>query len=220
MSERGPRLSAKDRAQWQSTYAKTSYTDLPWFSPKPYPWVEQAVRERWWHSGTRVLDLGCGAGTNSLFLARSGFEVSGVDIADGAIQAARDRSSRAKIEVDFRVGDVLDLPYPDGYFGGAIDIGCFHTLPIRMRKAYSEELARVLRPRRSFALSWVAREHRAPLGPPHRPSVEEVAEALEDNFLFRGVEFRPSASGRQVKGGLPVYCALLGRRSFPRPPRR
>src|ERR1700686_3159579 len=219
MSKRGPRLSEKNRAEWRSTYAKTPYQDLPWFSPKPYPWVEQSVRELWWRPGTRLLDVGCGAGTNSLFLARSGFEVSGVDVAEGAIHAARARAVKANPEVGFRVGDVLDPPYPDGFVGGAIGIGCFPALPIRMRKAYGKELARVLRPKRSFVLSWVAREHRTPLGPPHRPSVEEVAAALEDDFLFRRVEFRPSASGRQVKGGLPVYCALLGRRSFPRPPK-
>jgi SAM-dependent methyltransferase len=219
MANRRVQLSEKNKAAWRNTYSKTPYRDLPWFSPKPYPWVEEAVRERWWRPGTRVLDIGCGAGTNSLFLARSGFEVSGIDVANGAIEAARGRAAQAKLHIDLRVADALILPYPDRYFGGAIDIGCFHTLPVGTRAAYAKEVARVLRPKRSFALSWVAREHRGTFGPPHRPSVEEVTGALEEDFLFRRVEFRPSASGRQVSGGLPVYCALLGRRSFSRPPK-
>ena len=123
MAKRRPHLSEEERAGWRSTYAKTAYQDLPWFSPKPYPWVELAVKEQWWRPGTRLLDLGCGAGTNSLFLARSGFVVSGMDIADGAIAAARERAVKAGLEVDFRVGDVLELPYPNGYFGGAVYIG-------------------------------------------------------------------------------------------------
>lgn len=211
-------LPAALRDRWTQTYRKTHYAELPWFSPRPYPWVVEAVQNGWWIRGSRILDLGCGAGTNSLFLARSGFRVTGIDLAEGAITAARERAQHAGLDIDFRVGDVLQLPFAEGFFGGAIDIGCFHTLPPSLRRAYAKEVGRVLHPRRSFALSWIAREHRGQPGPRHRPSVEEVAAALEEEFLFLRTEYRPSATGRQVRGAPPVYCARLGRRSFPRPP--
>ena len=201
-------------------YSETPYRDLPWFSPRPYPWVVEAVENRWWHPGASILDVGCGAGTNALYLARSGFKVTGIDLAEGAIAAARVRAQRAGLEVDFRVADALRIPFPKEHFSGAIDVGCFHTLPVTLRRSYSKELARVIRPRGSHALSWVAREHRPALGPPHRPSLEEVADALEEEFLFLRTEYRPSPSGRGGKGGFPVYCARLGRRSSSRPPRR
>jgi len=213
-------LSPSAKAQWAQTYEKTAYHALPWFSRQPYPWVATAVREKWWIPGSRILDIGCGAGTNSLFLARAGFKVTGIDVAEGAVAAARERAEKAGLSVDFRVGDALDLPFPEGHFGGAIDIGCFHTLPLELRPAYAKEIGRVIHARRAFALSWVAREHRAELGPPHRPSVEEVAAALEEEFLFQRVEYWPSGSGRQFRGAMPVYFARLGRRSFPRPPAR
>lgn len=215
-----PGLSDAAKAQWSRTYRDRAYHALPWFSRAPYPWVQRAVEENWWAKGTRILDIGCGAGTNSLYLARSGFNVTGIDVAEGAIEAARQRASRAGVSVDFRIVDALDTPFPDGHFGGAIDIGCFHTLPIELRRRYSSEVARVLRPRRTFALSWVAREYSAEFGPSHRPSVEEATAAFEEEFLFQQVEFRPSHSGRQFRGALPVYFARLGRRSFPRPPAR
>lgn len=212
-------LPAEMREQWSRTYAETPYRDLPWFSPTPTAWVTEGVRDGWWKKGARILELGCGAGTNSLFLAKSGFKVSGVDVAEGAITAARSRAEAAGLRVDFRVGDVLRLPYPDRHFGGAVDIGCFHTFPIRLRSAYAREVARVLRPRATFALSWVGREARQKWGPPHRPSVEEVAAALEEKFLFLRTEFR-ARKGFRSASGLPVYCAALGRRSIPRPPVR
>ncbi|MCI4349714.1 MAG: class I SAM-dependent methyltransferase, partial [Thermoplasmata archaeon] len=96
--------------------------------------------------GSRVLDIGCGAGTNALFLARSGFRTSGIDLAPGAIRAGQKRAGDAGLDVDFRVGDALRLPFPRARFGGLIDIGCFHTLPVRLRKQYADEAARVLRP--------------------------------------------------------------------------
>ena len=215
-----PVLPVELRKDWANRYEENSYRDLPWFSPKPAPFIEKTVRSGVWRRGARILDIGCGAGSNSLFLARAGFRVSGVDVAEGAIAAAGARADRAGLRIDFRVADVLNLPYPDGFFGGALDIGCFHTLPIKLRTAYAKEVSRVLHPRRVLALSWVARESRSERGPPHRPSVEEVASALEDDFLFVREEYLPSSTGRQVKGAMPVYCTHLGRRSFPRPPAR
>lgn len=210
-------ISPEIRQQWNETYSRTPYHRLPWFSPTPYPWVVDVARAGWWRRGARILDLGCGAGTNSLFLAKLGFRVTGVDLAERAIEAARERAARAKLKVDFQVADVLDLPFREAEFGGAIDIGCFHTLPFDKRARYASELSRVLHPRRFLAISWVAREFKGEQGPPHRPSMEEVATALEEEFLFYRTEYRPSASGRQIRGAPAVYCALLGRRSFPRP---
>jgi SAM-dependent methyltransferase len=170
-----------------------------------------------WKPGTKVLDLGCGAGTNSLFLARQGFHVTGIDLGEGAVRAATERARRAGVAAEFRVGDVTKLPFAEGAFGGAIDVGCFHTLPLDLRPAYAKEVARILRPRRVLALSWIAREFKGDRGPPHRPSVEEVAHALEEEFLFLRAEYWPSYTGRPQKDAPPVYVAWLGRRSFPRP---
>ncbi|HEV2231002.1 MAG TPA: class I SAM-dependent methyltransferase [Thermoplasmata archaeon] len=199
---------------WKSTYEKTPYRDLPWFSPTPYPWVREVARTGGFRGGGRLLDVGCGAGTNSLFLARSGFEVSGIDLAPGAVRAADQRARRARLSIDFRVGDALQLPFPKGRFDGAIDVGCFHTLPIDLRADYARELARVLRKGARYALSWVAREYTRNFGPPHRPSVEEVARAFEPSFLMLRTEFH------SAWGSLPSYSALMERRRTPQPPSR
>ncbi len=208
------------RDGWVRTYATTAYHELPWFSSRPYPWVAQVVRDRIWRPGTRILDVGCGAGTNALYLARLGYRVTGVDVADGAVAAARSRAERAGLDVEFHVADALQLPFEGATFGGAIDVGCFHSLPIDLRPAYSRELARVLRPGGAYAVAWVAREYTAELGPPHRPSLNEVTGAFEEEFLFRHSEYRPSASGWRLKGVPSVYCALLERRSSRQPPPR
>jgi 2-polyprenyl-3-methyl-5-hydroxy-6-metoxy-1,4-benzoquinol methylase len=220
MTSRKPAIPREIHARWNRTYEETVYHQLPWFSPVAYPWIAETVREGVWRRGARLLDVGCGAGTNALHLARHGFRVSGIDLAEGAIRAARTRAMRAHLTVDFRTGDVLQLPYPDGRFGGALDIGCFHTLPPRLRRAYSRELARVVRPGGTVALSWIGRESTSEQGPPHRPSLEEATRALEEEFVFLRTEFRDGAAGRPGRGRSPVYCALLGRRSTPRPPER
>jgi SAM-dependent methyltransferase len=203
------------KAGWRRTYATTAYHKLPWFSPHPYPWLRRAVEEGWLRRGGRVLDVGCGAGTNSLFLARSGFRVSGVDLAPGAIEAARARAARRGLSVDFQAGDALRLPYPPKSFEGLLDVGCFHTLPIPLRRTYSRELARVLRPGGRYILAWVGRESDQGFGPPHRPSLEEATAAFEEEFLFLRTEFAPARGG-----SFSDYRALLERRRLPRPPPR
>jgi len=200
---------------WEETYQRTPYRELPWFSPRPYPGVVRAVRERWFRPGTQVLDVGCGAGTNSIFLARAGFRVRGVDLAPAAIAAAGKRAKRAGLRIDFRVADVLHLPFPTASFGGAIDVGCFHTFDPGLRPAFARELARVLRPGARYVLSWIAREHSGPHGPPHRPGLDEVTQALEDRFSFLRCEFH-----RETRSESAHFTAILERRPRPRPPLR
>jgi SAM-dependent methyltransferase len=208
--------SARLRARWETTYEATPYEALPWFDPDPSPAVLESVSNGFFRPGSAVLDVGCGAGSNVLFLARHGFEAHGVDLSPGAVRAARARAHEANAPVDVRVGDVLALDFPDGRFEGLVDNGCFHTVPIRRRRDYAREVGRVLRPEGGFVLSWVAREHTGGHGPPHRLALQEVAEALESRFLFVRTEFRPAGEVREIA----VYHAWLRRRDRPQPPRR
>jgi len=208
--------SARERAQWRATYEESSYDQLPWFDPGPSPQVVLAVDTGFFTRGMEILDVGCGAGSNVLFLARSGFRASGIDLSPGAVTAARSRLSEAHLEPRVQEGDVLALPFPDGSFDGLVDNGCFHTIPLRRRARYVEEVHRVLRPGGSFVLSWVAREHTSPMGPPHRPSLREVATLLESRFLFLRTGYRPAQEGE----GPAAYFAFLRRRTEPYPPAR
>ena len=210
-----PGLPKSQQAAWRRTYSSTPYRKLPWFSPRPYPWVREAVEAGWLRPGGRVLDVGCGAGTNSLFLARSGYRASGVDLAPAAIVAAQRRAAHRKLAIDFRVGDALRLPFPPRRFEGLVDVGCFHTIPIALRRAYSKELARVTRAGGRYVLAWVGRESAGKFGPPHRPSLEEATATFEEEFLFLRTRFSPARGGPFAE-----YRALLERRSRLRPPRR
>jgi ubiquinone/menaquinone biosynthesis C-methylase UbiE len=60
-----------------------------------------------------VADLGCGAGTQSFVWARAGHRLHGLDISEKFIGLAKERASQAGLSIDFRVGSVTDLPWPD-----------------------------------------------------------------------------------------------------------
>ncbi len=217
---RRPGLPRHLHERWTRTYTETAYEALPWFSADPAEWVVEGREGRWWPQGARLLDIGCGAGTNALYLARAGYRVSGIDLAAPAIEAARRRAQQEGLSVDFRAADVLRLPFGDATFAGALDIGCFHTIPPRLRPAYRRELARVLRPGATFALSWIGRENEGVPGPPHRPSLEEVTRALEAQFLFHRVESRDRRRRKASDRVGSYYVARLERRRSPQPVRR
>lgn len=212
----GKGSSAQERQQWRATYEGTAYHELPWFDPGPSASVRLAVSSHFLPPKGSVVDVGCGAGSNVLFLAKKGYRAYGVDLAPGAIAAARARAKRARVSATFQEGDALDLPFADGHLDGAVDHGCFHTLPVARREDYAAEVHRVLRPDGRFMLAWVAREHTEGFGPPHRPSLREVTEAFESRFQFLRTGFYPTSDAT----GPASYFAFLARRVTPQPPPR
>jgi ubiquinone/menaquinone biosynthesis C-methylase UbiE len=69
----------------------------------------------------RLLDLGCGPGACTWYMAREGFAVSGIDGSPTAISNARKRLLHEGLSADLQVGDFTSLPWPDGYFDGVVD---------------------------------------------------------------------------------------------------
>src|SRR6266702_1393598 len=59
-----------------------------------------------------VVDLGCGAGTQSFVWTRLGHRLHGLDISEKLIALGRERARQAGLDIDFRVGSVTDLPWP------------------------------------------------------------------------------------------------------------
>jgi cyclopropane fatty-acyl-phospholipid synthase-like methyltransferase len=103
----------------------------------------------------RALDLGCGTGTNVIFLAQHGWTVVGVDFVDTAIWAARHKADSAGVDVAFFVGDVTQLHKIKGLHGNfdlVLDIGCFHSLEPEGRSAYVTGLLDRLRPGATYLL--------------------------------------------------------------------
>ena len=97
-------------------------------------------------SQIRLLDLGCGQGSNTWFMARERFSVSGIDGSQTAVTAARDRLQAERLNADLRVGDYLDLPWEDDSFDAVVDIASLYANRAENLKRALHEVRRVLRP--------------------------------------------------------------------------
>ncbi len=103
----------------------------------------------------RILDLGCGEGRISIFFAKNGFESFGIDFVESAIARAKKFAKEENAEgmTHFRTGNVLSLPYPDGFFDAAVDWSVFDHIEPENREKYIENLMRVLKPKAFFMLT-------------------------------------------------------------------
>jgi SAM-dependent methyltransferase len=96
------------------------------------------------YRGKRVLDVGCGAGTDLVRFAKGGAIVSGVDLSASAIALARQNVSQQGLEADLREGDGEHLPYADGTFDLVFAHGVVQYTPDG--PALVDECRRVLKP--------------------------------------------------------------------------
>lgn len=100
-----------------------------WEMPEPNEALDAILATMGEELGPRWIDLGCGEGRDSLFLARRGFDVLGVDVSRAALQKARDRARREGLSCTFLERDVTRLRgMPSDGFDVAINMGCLHML--------------------------------------------------------------------------------------------
>jgi SAM-dependent methyltransferase len=96
----------------------------------------------------RALDLGCGTGDTSIYLAQHGWQVTGVDYVDQPLDAARAKAAASQVNVDFVKADVTKLSHEGvgSDFGLIVDNGCLHNLSDADRDAYVPEVSTVAAP--------------------------------------------------------------------------
>jgi len=194
---------SEDPAEW---WNEAYEGDPPWDTGEP-----QSALVRLAEAGEiegRVLDAGCGTGTEALYLAEQGHEVTGVDFSEQAIERAGEKSRERDLDADFRVGDALDLGHdPDGDLGRfdtVVDVGLFHALEEDQRGEYADSLADVLAAGgRAFVLSFA--EGAPDDWGPHPVADADVREAFAGGeWRVRELREEPFETIRSVPGCLAV----------------
>ena len=95
-----------------------------------------------------ALDLGCGTGDNSLYLAKHGWQVTGVDYVAKPVEKARAKAAANNVAIEFARADVTRLS-AEGIgtnFALIVDNGCLHGMSDEDRDAYVREVTAVAAP--------------------------------------------------------------------------
>lgn len=148
--------------------------DLPWYRNEPPALLKQAIEARRdierRRGQQRALDIGCGAGLHSIYMAQQGLDVTGVDFVPRALDMARERTQAAHVKVNLFQSDFIKSP-PRGQFDLILDAGCLHSFAPIYRARYKRNLLQLLGPDADYILIHFGKRYALdwrPIGPLRR----------------------------------------------------
>ena len=127
---------ARTQEDWNDRYVNQ---DLPWDSGFPAPELVNTVESL--NLSGSVLELGCGTGTNAIWLSQNGFDVTAGDISPDAIEMAKRKATKENLDgkIDFKVLNVLNMGQLNTKnFNFVFDRGCFHSIEDEKRNVFVE----------------------------------------------------------------------------------
>lgn len=154
MVDGNTQLKERVRAFWQENPCGTKFADAPPGSRRFYELVEQHRYQKEWHipeaagfahtKDLRVLEIGCGLGTDGAQFAQAGAYYTGVDLTDAAVELARKRFELFQLPGTFRTADAEGLDFPNDSFDIVYSHGVLHHTPDTAGAV--KEVHRVLKP--------------------------------------------------------------------------
>ena len=132
------------QSEWQEKWiaaAKSRWLDRP-----PPAEVIEAVACGWLPGAGRVIDLGCGAAEIAAWFAERGYQATGADIAQAAVDRAARKHAHLLDEIEFIAVDLCTQTIPNRSFDILIDRGCLHQIPPSLVADYIRNLASIAAP--------------------------------------------------------------------------
>jgi 2-polyprenyl-3-methyl-5-hydroxy-6-metoxy-1,4-benzoquinol methylase len=93
----------------------------------------------------RILELGCGRGRFSVFLAQQGAQVTGVDLGANLIAASKALANVNQVDCEFQQCSIIDLPFKSDTFNIVLGIAVLHHLSKSDASLALQESSRVLK---------------------------------------------------------------------------
>ena len=138
-TQKDSNLKERVRAFWQEHPCGSKFSDAEIGTREFFDRVEQHRYEKEWHipaaadfaatRGLRVLEIGCGVGTDGLQFARAGAIYTGIDLTEAAVALARTNFESAGVPGEFRVADAENLDFADESFDVVYSHGVLHHTP-------------------------------------------------------------------------------------------
>jgi SAM-dependent methyltransferase len=184
---------------------------MPWVHSKPDFNLVEMVNE-WPIKPCKALELGCGTGTDAIWLAKQGFDVTAVDAVDIPIEIARKQAVRDSVKCNFLVREFMKEHVPGGPFAFAFDRGYFHSYKSHVkRKQIAKTLSNLLM-NDGLWLTLAGSCDSPPRtdGPPMR-SAKNIVDAVEPFFEIKLL--RASVFGSESEIPANIWVGLMKKRS-------
>jgi len=163
----------------------------------------------------KVIDIGCGEGFYSIYLASKGFDVLGIDISENAVKYAKENAKKAGANVRFKSMDFNELPEIKEKFDFILGWGILHCIPFQKRKKYVKNVNKLLNDNGKYLSASFNIQDPKFTGPGQRKrtvpesaralmgeemyfsSLEEIKELFESDFIIiEGSVFKKAGGGK------------------------
>jgi ubiquinone/menaquinone biosynthesis C-methylase UbiE len=182
-------------SEWDRYYRENPLEDLGWELGKPRPILAKYLRKGLLPTGSKTLDLCCGAGTNTIFLAQNRYDMTGIDISLTALGIARKKAEQVNAGITFVNASFTDLPFAAHQFFFIHDMGCFHHVRVEHRNKFISGVHRVLREDGIYMLTCFSHRN----GPRWNPFTrQQLRELFSGYFVFGEFKHYPSLEGDGV----------------------
>jgi ubiquinone/menaquinone biosynthesis C-methylase UbiE len=194
-------------SEWDRYYRDYPLEELGWELGKPRPILVEYLQKRSVPKGGKALDLCCGAGTNTVYLAQNGYGTTGIDISSTALEFAKKRAEQANAELGFVNASFTDLPFANNQFALIYDMGCFHHVQVEHRAKFIFGVHRVLGEGGFYMLTCFSYRN----GPGwNHFTRQQIRELFGGHFFFVEFQHYPSREGDGVIRFF--YTVLMKRR--------
>ena len=170
---------------WNLIYKNEKVANMPWYNEKLDYDLEEEIVQRKIIKGNDIkfLDIGTGPGTQAIRLSELGFNVTGSDLSEYAIEKARKLSDK----VNFIVDDILNSKFKENEFEYVFDRGCFHVLSADDRNRYVTKVKNILKKDGILFLKCFSDKEMREEGP-YRFSHDKIKKIFENDFEIQSIK--------------------------------
>jgi SAM-dependent methyltransferase len=169
---------------WNLLYKNEKVVNMPWYNENlDFDLEQEIIQRKITDNGGKFLDLGTGPGTQAVHLSKLGFDVTGNDLSEYAIQKARSLTDK----VHFIVDDILNSQLKKNEFDYIFDRGCFHVLSIDDRDKYVMTIKNILKDNGILFLKCFSDKEPHEEGP-YRFSQDKIKEIFGNDFEILSIK--------------------------------
>tara|TARA_Y100000768_G_scaffold333690_1_gene273906 strand:- start:38543 stop:39217 length:675 start_codon:yes stop_codon:yes gene_type:complete len=147
----------KNKSVWKKIYSKGQKNKYPWDRVVSFIYnlkIKDIDRKQ-----IKILEVGCGTGSNLWFASREGFNVTGIDFSSEAIFQAKKLLDQDGLKYNLIVCDFIDLPFEDESFDVVIDRASLTCVNFSLAKKSVNEIRRVLKNKGKFLFTPYSTKH-------------------------------------------------------------
>ena len=174
----------KEFPSWDDYYKENDVEKMPWYEKNLDLDLKEEIELKNLHSG-KFLDLGTGPGTQAMQISNLGFDVTGSDLSNSAIE----RAKKLYPNTSYIVDDILNSKFLDNAFDYILDRGVFHIFEKEKLPDYLRQIKRILKKNGILFLKCMSVEEKnlEDGKGPFLYSKEQIKEIFENNFEIESI---------------------------------